>query len=152
MMESNSEMKIENNMEPKPIYTRKEKFNDSFFFRKPIVAEMNSQQSKDNKEQASFAFSYTQPHSMKTTSTPVMNFEVPVTVNHKKNAVMKRILRNAFPIAIVFVIANLFLTNSSSAQVTQLVNWTKGTDAAVAANTPSTTNITIPTTSTNRVL
>ena len=38
MMESNSELKIENNMEPKPTYTRKEKFNDSFFIRKSIIA------------------------------------------------------------------------------------------------------------------
>src|ERR1044071_6087666 len=73
MMESNSEMKIENNMEPKSIYTRKEKFNDSFFIRKPIVVDDSSEQIKNCNEQASFAFSYTQPHSMKATSTQVMN-------------------------------------------------------------------------------
>ena len=103
-MESNSEMKIENNMEPKLIYTRKEKFNDSFFIRKPIVVDANSEPLNDCNEQASFAFSYTQPHSMKAISTPVMNFsEGPLTVNHN-TSFMKKFLRNAFPFAIVFVI------------------------------------------------
>src|SRR5678816_801265 len=109
MMESNSEMKIENNMEPRLIYTRKEKFNDSFFIRKPIVVDVNSEQIQNCNEQPSFAFSYTQPHSMKTTSTPIMNFsEGPLTVNHN-TSFMKKFLRNAFPLAIAFVIANLFL-------------------------------------------
>jgi hypothetical protein len=75
-MESNSEMKIENNMEPKLTYTRKEKFNDSFFIRKPIIHEANNEQIKDHNEQASFAFSYTQPHSMKANSTQVTNLNL----------------------------------------------------------------------------
>ena len=128
MMESNSEMKIENNMEPKLTYTRKEKFNDSFFIRKPIVglatdpdsyrevADANSEQIKNCNEQASFAFSYTQPHSMKTTSTQVLNSEQPLTVNHTKTSFMKRFLRNAFPLAIAFVIANLFFIKNSFSQ------------------------------------
>jgi hypothetical protein len=37
-------------------------------------------------------------------------------------------------------------------QVSQLVNWTKGLDAAVNGGTASTINFAIPTTSTNRVL
>src|SRR5262245_41507452 len=78
MMESNSEMKIENNMEPKLIYTRKEKFNDSFFIRKSIVAELSSEQRKNNNEENSFAFSYTQPHSMKANSTQVLNCNLAV--------------------------------------------------------------------------
>jgi len=112
-MESNSELKIENNMEPKSTYTRKEKFNDSFFIRKPIISDVNNDHTKDINEHA-FAFSYTQPHSMKTTSTQDLNLslsageagEQPVAVNyHKKTAFMKKFLRNAFPIAIAFVIA-----------------------------------------------
>src|SRR6476660_2493748 len=115
MMESNSEMKIENNMEPKLISTRKEKFNDSFFIRKPIVglatdpdsyrevADANSEQIKNCNEQTSFAFSYTQPHSMKTTSTQVLNSEQPLTVNHTKTSFMKKIIRNHFVIVIALV-------------------------------------------------
>src|SRR6476660_8985119 len=103
MMESNSEMKIENNMEPKLTYTRKEKFNDSFFIRKPIIHDANSEQIKNCNEQDSFAFSYTQPHSMKTTSTQVLNSEKPLTVNHKKNSFMKKIIRNHFVIVIALV-------------------------------------------------
>src|SRR5689334_16833618 len=152
MMESNSEMKIENNMEPKPIYTRKEKFNDSFYIRKPIVVALNSEQQKSNKEQASFAFSYTQPHSMKATSTQVLNLNLaaaeagdqinsyvqngkvnhsPFTIDHSphKTSFMKKFLRNAFPIAIVFVIANLFLTNRSNGQTTTLFLQTTSTQS-----------------------
>ena len=54
---------------------------------------------------------------MKTTSTQVLNSEQPLTVNHHtKTSFMKKFLRNAFPLAIAFVIANLFLTQQSFSQ------------------------------------
>src|ERR1044072_1753985 len=117
MMDSNSEMKIEKKMEPKLIYTRKERFNDSFFIRKPIISDVNNEQIKNCNEQASFAFSYTQPHSMKINSTQVLNLnKEPLTVNHKTASFMKKILRNHFVLVTALVIASLFLANSSNAQ------------------------------------
>jgi hypothetical protein len=101
---------------------------------------VNNDHTKDINAHA-FAFSYTQPHSMKTISTQVLNSNLaaggagdkinsylqngkvnhsPFTIDHsphKKTAVMRKFLRNAFPIAFVFVIANLFLANSSLGQI-----------------------------------
>jgi hypothetical protein len=181
MMESNSEMKIEKNMEPKLSYTRKEKFNDSFFIRKPIVNEVNSEKLKVNNDQTSFAFSYTQPHSMKANSTQVTNLNLtateageninsysthpqnervnysPFTIHHsphKKTAFMKRFLRNHFLIAITLVIANLFLASVASAQITSTATgglWSAGTTWVGGVVPTAGQNVIIATTGTNQV-
>src|SRR5438128_10556191 len=135
MMKTNCELKL-TNMKTNSTQPRKEIFNDSFFTRKSIISEVNSEQLIVNNEQASFAFSYTQSRNMKTTSTEVTNSEQPLTVNHHtKPSFMKKFLRTAFPLAIAFVIANLFLTNVASSQaVTKTWNQTAGGNWATATN------------------
>jgi len=63
---------------------------------------------------------------------------------------MKTVLRKSGVFAVTLLIANLLFVNTSNAQVTQLVNWTKGFDAGAASS--GNINFAIPTTSTNRVL
>src|SRR5215831_12636017 len=74
MMESYSTMTKNTTMKTNSTEPGKEIFNDSFFIRRPIVAEGNSEQLKNSNEQTSFAFSYIQSqHSMKANSTQGMN-------------------------------------------------------------------------------
>jgi hypothetical protein len=54
----------------------------------------------------------------------------PFTIDHsphKKTAVMRKFLRNAFPIAFFFVIANLFLANTANATGQPACKLDKGT-------------------------